>query len=440
MWRITFTLILLTTSLTFCQTFKKVDADTSKAKESGIYYSLPKTILTIEIPVTKVSWKMGRYFNKNAELSRGKHEQLKKLKGSHKDSTLIFYELGDIIISGHPVPDMSKVYFSTLKTSPLKNRKLTFVMNDLSVLQSADVLNEDKTFDIITQSISSIASLAGVVMGVSKSSEDGTDTIKIHENLLLKKLQTIRQSKFDLFTSPHVNSESVLNKQLSELEKMEAAIISEFTYFEEKKTSIFKVEIILSKADANKTIPLFKFTPESSIKFYQDTNLGYKNLYLNKGIKYLPDTSTDKTTFSLKIVTTVDQLYSKVGSSSTIKGIAYNIPAKTQLSIVENEKPIAVANMLIPQFGKVAQLSKKLSTAYIELDPLTGSLRKVIAERKGLSPDQIKAAGGAIETTAGLVVKKSETAQLEEEAKKLELKEKILKLNQSIDSLQNKND
>lgn len=429
--------LVILPSLLTAQDFEKVDAKGTDSK-NGVYYSLPKAVLTLEIPVTKITWSKGKYFDTEPEITELRKDGVTSLtKAGKKEIT--FYEIGDISMSSYPVPDMNKLYFAKVNRNLFKNRKLTFVMNDLAVLQSAEQTNEDKTFDIITQIVSSVASVAGVAMKVPKS--PGTPVAATPQDILKDKLKEIREARFELLSVGRLTvSEAIYNRQLAELDKMENAIIAEFTYSEEKKASTYRIDVLLDDRHKQKFHNLFKFDSAKSVMFFPVDTSDYTNTYLNKGIKFLAtaEQTIDKDTYQLWTITQKVQIHEKISSSEAKNGIGYNVPAKCQLKVVNDKTVVSAANMMIPQYGAVAYLNKKMSSSIIELDPNTGALRKVVEERKGLSADQIKAAGGSAESVIGLSNKQTETAKLEEEAKKLELRDKILRLNLSIDSLVNK--
>lgn len=459
----------------------------SAGTENGVYYALPMTIVTVEVPVTKITRKPGRCLCEDEEMMRLKGEiidivikakkepEKAKKEPELKDKAwnaceeLMFdatsserYKLGDLIISSYPVPDSSKIFFVTNKKNVFKKNNLSFVLNELAVLHSAEIKAEDRTLDVITQVVGSVASVAGKFLkgtendssklkGIKKSAELTPN--KIFCNSLRVEFDKLVSAKSKLIQNENSQTETgTFSRQLEEIDKAQQAIIAQFTYVEERETNTIKIDRLVRPAQLATWIDLFTFNDVDGIAALPIPKDSYTNLYTNSGSKSFA--TSEKDMYALRIETYTNQISNYAGtvlssSTSTSRaGLAYNIPRKAAVAVAKiktetkdgksivTPKIIASTNVIMPQFGTVAFLEKNQSLANIELDPLSGALRKVILENNAITTDQIKNIGTAAEGIAGL--KKDELSDLQSEASRLEQKEKILKLKLSIDSLAKK--
>lgn len=435
----------------------------SSGTGNGVYYALPMTIVTVEVPVTKIILTPGACFCKDEEMMRLKGEIInevikakKKSKFENKtwkeceeltfDSTSYkYYKMGDVTISSYPVPDSSKIFFVTNRKNIFKKNNLNFVLNELGVLQSAEIKTEDRTLDVITQIVGSVASVAGKFL---KSSEEDKSTLC---ERLRTQFNLLESAKTRLVQNENSQTEiGTFIRQLEEIDKAQQAIIAQFTFIEEKETKTIKIDRLIKNPQLAQWINLFTFDKSDGITTLPIPKDSYTNLYTNSGSR--TTASTEKDLYALKVETYGNQVptYAGVALSSTTStagaGLAYNIPKKASVAVAKmirqngnsavTPKLIATTNIIMPQFGTVGFLKKNQSLANIELDPLSGSLRKVILENNAITADQVKNIGATAESIAGL--KKDELSDLQSEASILEQKEKILKLKLSIDSLAKK--
>jgi hypothetical protein len=430
--------------------------------KEGIYYALPLTVLTVEVPVTKITLTPGACFCEDKELMRSKGEiineliKLQPVPPKNPDNceeemkfgkTFTYYKLGTIAISGYPAPDTSKIFFVKTRKNAFKKTNLTFSLNELGVMNSAEIKVEDRTLDVITQITGSVVEVVGKLLkgDTTKSGKplDRKSTCK----KLRGQLNDIAAARQTLINSTTMDkSIETFNRQLEELNKAQEAIVAQFTFSEEKETSLIKIDRIIRISELNSWIDLFDFDKTSGLKLLPLPQAGYTNYYYNNSVPSI--TNSEKDRYALQVQAYDQQMATYVGQHSSgmtlgnQAGLAYNVPKKAAIKIakvkvanknVAIEKVVASSNSIMPQFGTVAFLRRKQSLANIELDPFSGALRKISIENNGITAEQIKNLGTVASSVAGL--KKTELSELQQEATILEQKEKILKLKISIDSL-----
>lgn len=453
----------------------------------GMYYALPLSLITVDVPVTKIERSKGDCFDEADSMSVkllrervGKataDELTKKWKDTANKGTYTFYKLDkeEIAISTRPAPDPAKVYYATLKNRWNKNQQLTLNLNELGQMTKGEFVNEDRTFDLIVQGVSSIAGIISAVLP-AKSSTTGntaaivaaaTDPTTMEWQLehyadagracfeQKKNLLTTRKVRFDLNTTTSSSGDATIYKRkLDDLNALEAGILAGLTY-EEKKTKVVLHMDILVPAPATSTpadlatvlakIPLFAFDKAAGIEILVPLASGsYQNEYLLPIGRQVPTATGGFDVYYLAFDyargnQVADRTYVSAGGSTTKPGIAYNIPVWVRGRVETTGKPpVAVAMLPMPQLGQVAYLPQRVSKVGFDLDPLTGALRTISLQQTGLTADQIKAAGDA--ATSGITAVKKPAAKTDLETIQGDnalLEQQIKKINQQnkLDSL-----
>lgn len=301
------TLLLLT--LTNCGRMNVVPvASIDPAKfAGGAYYALPMTLLTVEIPVTEITRTKIECFDDTLMRARfgDDPKKIAAFLSLKKDTT--FYKLGEeITVSGRPVPDSGKLYLVNLTGNWRKNQSLTLALNEFGVVSKADVAVEDHTFDIVVQSLQSVAGIAATLTGTkgatpagaaalsaeAKKAEQAKDSVYQCVNRLRHlngQLNEVRKARFNLLKASEYTSyipEPALKLRLTELNELEKQLIASMTFTEERTTYIVKRDIVIRTdraAKALKDSALFAFTPKLGLTLYGDRPDmvdGYESKYL----------------------------------------------------------------------------------------------------------------------------------------------------------------
>lgn len=432
----------------------------------GMYYALPLSIITIDIPVTETVRTMSNCFWKpllEERLEKAGAKTLLHKWGvdsvggtpdvvTAKPYTVYKLHTNEIAIGTRPVPDPSKVYYASLKNKWNRNQQLTLNLNELGQLTKGEFVNEDRTFDLIVQGISSVA---GIISAISPTKDAagnspslstqvanfGTDVCQQKKENLL----AIRAARFSLF--PNINSNNgdnmIFKRKLDELDALEQSLVADLTFAEKKTKAILHIDILVQNLDGLKNIALFSYHNEKGINILAKPVTGsYQNEYLTAFAS--ADTIAGGKKYYLtfdyaKGSQFADRAYASSNDKAVKPGLAYNVPVWVRGRVqVDKEKPVAVAMLPMPQLGKVAYLPERASKVGFELDPVTGSLRTSSLQQTGLSAVQVKAAGEAVSSGITAVKKPAEKTELEKiQAENSLLEQQIKKINQQskLDSL-----
>ncbi len=454
----------------------------------GMYYALPLSIITVEVPITKIERKKGDCFDESDKFCQKLMEERlgKKWKtdlvdkwSSANEFTYTFYKLHDkeITLATRPAPDRDKVYYATLKGKWNRNQQLALTLNELGQMTKGEFVNENRTFDLVVQGVSSLAGVVSTIagsraaapaVGAAAASKDTTtlDWQIAHYSDVTrrcfdqkKNLLLVRKARFD-FTQSASNSGDVAlyNRKLAEFDNQDQGLMAGLTYEEERTKAILRFDVLVPtpasfvSSDIDAALarkPLFAFNKESGVEILAKPSSGsYENEHL---IHFGRQTETISRgykvyylTFDFKAGTQVaDRTYVPQNGSRTRAGIAYNIPAlvRGRVQAISNEiaeSPVAVAMLPLPQLGRVAYLPERASKVGVELDPLTGALRTVSLQQTGLSVDQIKAAGEAASAGTTALKKpaaKTELEKIQSDNSLLEQQIKRIKQQRTLDSL-----
>jgi hypothetical protein len=453
--------IALTLALANCSrlTVKPATAVTEASFEGGAYYALPMAMLTVEIPVTEIvrTFAEGNCFDADLTKNRLGIADASGLKGTK----VTFYKLGQITIGGRPVADPDKVFFVDQPGNWRKNQSLNLVMNEFGVLSKADVVVEDKTFDIVVQGVQGVAGIISTLAGFKGSTGSPTDnaeTVRIAgltcKERINEQIAKIESARFGLLqasgSGASAMSESALKLRLGAFEDLEKQLVDEITYTEERTTYLVRRDIaIRNAADITDltTKPLFKFSRTAGLTLWvADTTkfADYETAYLPHiaTITQTPLTAeTDKKIYTLFIAhkpnPTVGVSAGKLNAATYVGGLVYNLPVMAVARIKTDSKTVAVANIFMPQLGRLGYLADRSATASFELNEW-GGLKTFTQKTNAITGEQVAAASAATGSVAGLFKKdapKTELQQLTDQRTVQDEQIKIFKNSLLLDSL-----
>ncbi len=347
--------LLLTSAvfITACSSVKIINVnDVEEFKKHSIIYSLPKTIIDVEVKTTKTIYKKGPYYN-----------YAKKYLGINNviinDKTE--WNINDIDISDSFIPDTDNYYLLYSNKNSIA-RKIN--LTDNGIIKSFNVRNNDKdcknktiyyknnnndnidfydltikkhfeeVFDTTYKIIRTDSSVRKIPVyskrlsekGLEKKAEEAADfIIKIRKRRL-----RILTGKDDIIPNGEA-AKSIID----ELNLIEKRYLELFTGVErsEKIKYYFKYE---PKSELSKPEILFKFS----------TVNGIDNIKCKSCTPYYISVKPYNYT------TIIDSLFAKVKKPvKQHKGIIYRMPENSIVEIFENRKLIAEKNILINQFG-----------------------------------------------------------------------------------------
>lgn len=128
--------LTLSSCATKYEVFKVDDTTTDSTK--GVIYSLPKTVVSVEIPIKKTAFKPGVFAKFSDEL----------LGVNAKTSNEVKFTLGAPVISSRAIADPDQTYILKLKGSWYENREIAVQLNQLGVMTGAQTSVENKGPDL----------------------------------------------------------------------------------------------------------------------------------------------------------------------------------------------------------------------------------------------------------------------------------------------------
>ena len=355
-------------SIAACKPTYNVLHITSEASsnEQGVFYYLPRTILVIDVEITKTSYIPGP-FAAYAEEYLGYTGILQKNS---------LYEIRNIIITDLAEPDPDQLYF--IETE--KNFSSLFEMEENGILRNVNVpssneeklelkqekdLQKNEGFE--KQKLLNLINIREKLDTVYQRQmlEDSVVVEKRSINRILvknsleqsareaaTKISEIRASKYALisFNEDIAFESGTLNTMLKELNELENEYFKLFLGYTETEKINHR---LYYKPDINNVgfQPLFRF----------NSNVG-----VNDSLKLMMETvyilqTVNKTTQGINYFNiNNEQLYNNKKNKVKIDegGLAYRIPETASFKIIWNNKTLATANIQVAQFGTTLRLPK----------------------------------------------------------------------------------
>jgi len=340
--------ILFVTTVTYAQT--EVVSGVTRGKDFGVVYALPKTEIKVDVKVTKVTYtpgEFGRYADRYLRLSdvSGEPEQ--------------YWELNGIVPTSIGVPDSQNTYFVKMKdktVAPLIELTDDGIVKSINVpISEAPVQKKEQTTpakkvldprDFLTEEI---------LMANS--------TAKMAE-LTAREIYNIRESRNALVRGQADNMPKdgeQLKLMLTALDEQENAMLELFTGIKYKEEKTFTITLTPNREWNNEVI--MRFSRKLGVLAAND--LAGEPIYLTlKNLNSLPPTEDNK--------------------KKDVSGIAYNVPGRASVLIVNSKDKVFEGELPVTQFGTIEYLAPALfnknSTIKVTFNTATGALIKVDRE------------------------------------------------------------
>lgn len=314
----------------------------AKVHEPAVIYSLPKTVLVLELEVSKVTEKPGPYFNYS--------DRLLALKDVVKEQKT-YWEISNVRVYDKGVPDKNKTFELTDKNAniQLTREGLICGINYPCPVDSEPVKIKDKS----TKDKEDNASFDNMVL--TEDQLVANNVSKMAENAA-KQIFRIRDSRLNLITGDNeklpADGES-LKLMLKKMDQAEASLMELFTGKKIKSTITRTVEITPDKGMKNEVIMRF-----STLNGLVDKD------------------DLSGTPFYMTVTNEKNQLSS--ASTKGESGYFYNIPAKARVEISFGDKPFFDEIIPVAQFGSVQALPDKLAKkGKVRYEPKTGTILSI---------------------------------------------------------------
>ncbi len=414
-------LLLFITSISFGQRVDVQNVTNSfSLKRDGIFYALPKTILVVEIEVKKTVYTPPKGAKKENTLDSA---YLKIINGEIfvKDSVI---EISNYSISTKSTQDLDQVFLLNPKKKWNKKTNIAFSLSEQGIIQGSEVSIEDKTFDLVTEGLSSIASIASAVLGGAVGAKPISDKRTL-ENLLDKRANLITSTSYG-------GDGEAIKFQIKELDKMIESEMAKLIGSKKITTATFRFEIDLDCTERSYELLKVISSGHSLGIHLIPENKNDHILYPQKFIAKKDSGNVLRVEISNSSVSSYGQLIKNLGASNeTKRGLAYRIPKNKIIKIVFEKEDKLISSIPIAQCGSIAYLPYKMDKVNIKYYESLGSLKSVSAEAGSINAENFDVLAGTIKSGKDISNGKSELERLNEENQLLEAikKNKELKNN-----------
>jgi len=416
---------------------RPIEKITNIESQKGVFYSLPKTVIRIEIPIIATSKKPGSLFaNKEWFYEKAATVGLERNDITKEESTT--YSIGKATVSTISMPDENNTFFVKFDSKVFEDLSLTMNLSKAGLLESAKSDSTNRALDIGVKVFESVASIAGKFISLGgKAPEESQmdDHIKAINRILTSRLDLITGTSGTITGGLPAET---LKLMLGELDKKEQELMNALRGTTTKKewTAVFEFEPKPSNTEASKKkfedveIELLSISESDGIDKLSDYCINYySNPFGRKGNK-------SQDLIKLKISAKPQPaLIISPNDKNDLDSFFYRIPLQANVELTKKGKTFMAESVYIAQIGPIRQLPRKFSGKFGLLDLTfytdTGSIQKFDAQTKAM---EISDAVGRLGTSAADLTGKILTA--DDELTKLERKKNVLKLKKEIRDLE----
>jgi hypothetical protein len=331
----------------------------SYSKKNGFFYYLPKAVIAIDVVVLKTSHVPGP-FQEYAEQYIG-------YSGIQKRST--FYEIESVVLNTSYEPDPSQLYYVELDDKQkvyveLEENGLMRKVNLRSSEEENQQISQDKKVQQVEKAekekLMTLLNLREKIDTIYSRQilEDSVvvETTQINKVLIknsmdesakeaAQRIADIRSNKFRLitFNDEMAFDAGALNRMIDELDQMELEYFKLFLGYsqvEKLKYTFYFVPDVSQKGYQ----PVFKFSPNAGVS---------DSLKLMMETVYIIQENAGKSNPTKEFIE--NSIQQQKGNNHN-QGFAYRIPEQVSYQLVLNNKTLASATLLIPQFGALHRL------------------------------------------------------------------------------------
>ncbi len=376
-------MILLMLPVTFSCSQKKnlatIDVQKpSSVKSEGYYYFLPRTVISVDVAITKTTHQPGP-FSRYAESLLGLQQVI--------TATSVDYSIAEITINHFAEPDPEHLYFIE---AGIQNSPFFMSFSEAGLIQSINNEFDSETYsknDGETKAMGNFGTEATFNYFIDINLQERIDTImeRVRMDTITIERQTLRRSwvekssdvrakevadyilkirdkKFDLITgySEIPYSKEALEYMYTEMDKKENDYLDLFTGISSSGTIMYRFTYMPQAEQVGSPSTLFHFSKKDGV--------------VPGGIPgSLPVTIQAKRSQESSYL---EPLAERTAASSPgRKGFFYRIPDHATVVISEGQNIRAEARMLINQYGVVTSLPP--ANLEIEFYPNTGSVKSI---------------------------------------------------------------
>lgn len=435
-------------------------ANVTQNNGPGVVYSLPKTLVAIDLPIKKTAHKPGDLLPANqvdwpayadhlrTHLSIQPHEIILEAYDS--------YELvsAEIATSTLAVPDPKATFYAAFQVGFLQELKLDLTFSGRGLLTKADVSSTNQTLPLLGKVAEAVISFAGIPKILNNSPKALTYTPLASASSevkdVIETINKIREKQDEIIFRQNLGNADVVKLALEHLKARETVLLARLVGSEITKVWVLRAEI---DPPANSAVTT------TLLKIHNGSGVEISSLGKNTDLCPFPRTTSpsargrprfdrappttalpplvfanSQTTDVVLDLTPKAPVFSHALIPTVSDGsLYYRVPGEAT-AVIRSTTPTATvhsqAEFVVAQHGSLQQLPRKLEGYsggfVVTLDEATGGLKSLTATSKPIDT------AAQFSTLAGKFIEKEkvddEMASLERKKKKLDLEKSIREL------------
>jgi hypothetical protein len=363
----------------------KLSEQSEFINKEGLFYFLPRTVISIEITIEKTDRVKGiyaQYSSKYLGISNVIQENTSE------------YDIADIKIKTFNEPDPDKIFFVTMPKNKTKKNKLYISLQENGIIESVNYAID---------SVLSISQQAKALTVYEDFQEAGQAFRMFVNHNIMEKVDTIFEYiHLDTMTiEKHVLRKSTIEKDMEQrakeaseflvkLNDHRVSLVSGYQEVDYNNQTLNNMlgnidqmiqeymSLFIGKTTTQSLTYNFSIIPETTTK---NTSLFLFSLDKSKGINDI-ESSNENNNFYLELMPSLTTsrltpiISNQQNNKKLKKGFYYNIPEKTKLVITKGDKNLIFENsIMVNQFGVVHFLPN--GNYRILYDSNSASLRKI---------------------------------------------------------------
>lgn len=231
-----------------------------------LYYSLPRQVVNVEIPVTKVETVAP------ALCADDSFRTLLLIVNDDVLPTATKYQLGDAVITSYSEPDPKAVYAIGFDRAPLHKLNHIFELTEGGLLSTGKSSLENQSAELTASVLKGVAGIAGAAIKAGGAATDPADRERAEQDArkaacekLALSISTLRSERDRLLVRDRQGmgeSKDTLEYALAQLALREKEMLAHFIGTKTKTTATVQCRVTPSSAASS---PLFRFASDGGV-------------------------------------------------------------------------------------------------------------------------------------------------------------------------------
>jgi hypothetical protein len=415
------------------------------------YYSLPKTALKIQIPITRLSFVSGIVKSSDSACV---NKVLRNEFGwepveAPKETFVIDQK---ILLQPVTLPDPNKTFAIAYAKSKALAKTINVSLSRDGLIQSGEFAQESKVFEIIRKGAELTGSAIGSIASLGKKGVEATtscdnDSIKDQRVVhLIKNAKMLADARHGIVVDPSgINNTDILKAHLAAIDKQLKLVKDQLTGALSKK--VYNITLYVEPQNDFQEIVLLKLNPAKGVvsdgsdkwsSLSPEISTTERENFKVLKLKARKLAAIGQATFGKQVNNAGDNPNTQLNTEAFLY---YNLPAKYELTMLYGNEQIPTFasgdqkegsgdyQVYFPQLGELAYLPVDFKESSITYYEDTGSLKSAkFVKAATVDAEKVQAAYEALDSirTALNALKESQTAQEAEVVEQVE--EQVIQL------------